>query len=156
MGKYLFAGAALCLLLAVPLQAETLRERYQATVAKAQTGDRDAMYQVGQMYEMGHGIKRDMIEAMAWYQQAAAKEHGEAAYRLGYGYYWGKGVPKSHKVAHDWFLLAAEKGEEKAYSYLSKMYLLGQGVPADRTIARRWTEMRHANTSATKERLFSQ
>jgi len=106
----------------------------------AQAGSTEDMYALGQLYELGLGVKRDREQAIEWYLAAAQKGHPEASYQVGYAYYWGRGLPKNQGAAHSWFLNAAENGSRKAIPYLSKMYALGQGVPRDKQASQRWSD----------------
>ena len=120
--------------------AGELEQRFQDTLKRAQAGDVQAMYAVGETYELGMGTISSHSQALKWYRAAAEKGHPEGAYQLGYAYYWGKGVAKDRKQAFDWFQRAAEKGSQAAMPYLSKMYALGQGVPQDKAKAAEWSE----------------
>jgi hypothetical protein len=120
--------------------AGDLEQRFLATEKRAQAGDIQAMYAVGEAYELGMGTISSHSQALKWYRAAAEKGHPEGAYQMGYAYYWGKGVAKDRKKAFQWFLRAAEKGSQAAMPYLSKMYALGQGVPQDKAKAAEWSE----------------
>ncbi|MDA1023870.1 MAG: trypsin-like peptidase domain-containing protein [Proteobacteria bacterium] len=41
----------------------------------ADSGDKNAQFQLGQMHEMGFGMPRNLAEAYAWYAEAADKKH---------------------------------------------------------------------------------
>ena len=106
----------------------------------AQAGSVEDMYALGQLYQLGLGVKQDRVQAIKWYLAAAQKGHPEASYQVGYAYYRGRGLPKNQTEAHRWFLLAAENGSRNAIPYLSKMYALGQGVPRDKLASQRWSD----------------
>jgi outer membrane biosynthesis protein TonB len=144
----------LCLFLfalisAVTAVAGELEQRFADALQRAEQGDVSAMYNVGEMYELGMGTKTDRSKSMTWYRRAADKGHPEGAYQVGYAYYWGKaGLDKDRRQAHIWFLRAAEGGSHAAMPYLAKMYSLGQGVPRDKEKAALWSARAAAGPSA--------
>lgn len=52
-------------------------------LADAQAGDAEAQYQLGYLYEVGNGVKRDNHTAAKWYQKASQQQHEGAQLRLG-------------------------------------------------------------------------
>lgn len=127
-----------------PAQADQLNDRFNAIKGLAEQGQTNAMYQLGQMYELGMGTAPDTGKAYTWYQKAAKKGQPDAAYQIGYAYYWGKaGRPKDRTLAFQWFMKAAEQGNRTAMTYLSKMYALGQGTPRDKEEAEVWADRAH-------------
>lgn len=121
-------------------QAGELEQRFADTLRRAEAGDAAAMYNVGEMYELGMGTDSDRAESMVWYRLAADKGHPEGAYQIGYAYYWGKaGLDRDRRQAHAWFQRAAEAGSHAAMPYLAKMYSLGQGVSRDKEKAALWS-----------------
>lgn len=48
----------------------------------AEQGDANAQYKVGQMYEKGTGVTKDISEAQQWYQKASEQNQPKA--RLAY------------------------------------------------------------------------
>lgn len=120
--------------------ADPLADEFAAQLAQAQKGDVQAMYEVGQRYELGMGTATSRAEAQKWYRAAANQGHAAAAYQMGYANYWGKGVARDRAQAHTWFERAANAGNQAAMTYLSKMYALGQGVPQDKQKAAEWAD----------------
>lgn len=134
-------SALLCvlsLLGAMGSGAGELEDRFDGQLTLAREGNAQAMYEVGQMYELGMGTSASRADAISWYRKAAELGHGPATYQMGYAYYWGKGVTKDRRQAHTWFERAANAGSQAAMPYLSKMYALGQGVPQDKQKAADW------------------
>jgi TPR repeat protein len=78
--------------------------------AAAESGDAEAQYQLGQMRERADGMRRDISEAISWYEKAAANGQVDAALALGRIHINGTGVKKSYEMARRWYLLAAEQG----------------------------------------------
>lgn len=118
--------------------AGELAQEFEAQLQRARGGDVQAMYSVGEMYELGIGTDSSRSKALQWYRDAAEHGHAGGAYQVGYAYYWGKGLPKDRHEAYSWFLRAAEAGNQPAMPYLSKMYALGQGVAQDKAKAAEW------------------
>ena len=77
---------------------------------KAERGDQDAQYRLGDCYFEGTGVPEDKTEAFKWYHKAAEQGHVQAQYRLGDCYYFGTGVPENNNEAVKWFRKAAEQG----------------------------------------------
>ena len=61
------------------------------------------------MYDTGRGVPADDVEAVKWYQRAAAQGYVIAQYNLGVMYTNGDGVPKDPVEAYAWFSLAARR-----------------------------------------------
>src|ERR1700754_3116117 len=55
---------------------------FQAWEAKAGQGDPDAMTNLGMLYEIGYGTKRDFEKAAEWYEKAAQLGYVVAQYNL--------------------------------------------------------------------------
>lgn len=59
---------------------------------KAEAGDAEAQFQLGQMYALGHGFKQNFNSALEWYEKAAAQGNAKARTALGLLYYYGAGI----------------------------------------------------------------
>jgi TPR repeat protein len=103
-------------------------ERFSKELARAEKGDVESQYNLGNMYTKGVGVNIDLSRANTWYEMAASQGHVKAEYKLGLIYYEGSGVKQNYKTAFKWFKSAAENGYPAAHYYLGKMYGLGQGV----------------------------
>jgi uncharacterized protein len=81
-------------------------------------GNRDAMFELGNAYLLGHEapklIPEPDREAALWYFRAANAGHAEAQYQLGLLFLAGKGVVSSRKEAVKWFRKAAAQGHTEA------------------------------------------
>ncbi len=104
----------------------------------ADAGDVDAQFNLGRMYDNGHGVPQDYKEALKWYKLAADQGDASAQAALGYMYDIGQGVAQDYKSAIKWYKLAADQGYDSAQYNLGLMYTRGQGVPQDYTIAHMW------------------
>ena len=61
---------------------------------KAAAGDAEALWQLGQRYERGDGVRKDGLRALSQYRKAAEKDHAKACGRLAELYETGKFVAK--------------------------------------------------------------
>ena len=85
---------------------------------KAEAGDAEAQFQLGQMYALGHGFKQNFQSALEWYEKAAAQGNAKARTALGLLYYYGVGVEENTEKAGEWFEKAAAQDEPSAQRYL--------------------------------------
>jgi len=113
---------------------------FQTDLLAAEQGDADAQYQLGDAYYYGTGVKRDYVEAITWYWQAANQEHAEAQYNLALAYYEGEGLVQDYAQAVTWWEKAAIRGHVDAQYELGKAYTSGEGVAPYDTQAIYWLE----------------
>jgi TPR repeat protein len=113
-----------------------------ALLAKANAGDAAAQVVVGESYEAGNAVTRDLKQAAAWYQKAADKGnmsgevHLAALYRDG-----GKDFPRDMAQAAVWYQKAAEQGDVTAQGTMGTLYSLGQGVEQSYVEAYYWLDL---------------
>ncbi|MEE9345018.1 MAG: caspase family protein [Methylococcales bacterium] len=74
---------------------------------KANEGDAEAQFYVGEIYEKGLGISPDYDLAALWYRKAAEQGYSSAMVNLGYLYEKGFGVPQDSIAALNWYRKAA-------------------------------------------------
>ena len=110
----------------------------EAWRAKAAEGDPEAMTNVGTLYNLGLGVKRDYGKAAEWYEKAGQLGFVLAQFNLGNLYYGGQGVSRDLKQAARWYTAAAEGGHPKAQFYLAQMYESGEGVDESKQTALAW------------------
>ena len=115
----------------VPRESESVRE-------KAEKGDAEAQFNLGQIYYEGKGVPQDDSEAVKWYRKAAERGHAAAQYKLGVMYRKGEGVPQDDSEAVKWLHKSAEQGEAFAQDSLGVIYENGYGVPRDYSEAAKW------------------
>jgi len=109
---------------------------YQAAVARwyafAQQGDPDSAYRLGQAYERGQGVSRDLRQADYWYHMAASEGSGPAAYALGLqaeNTERPDGLPQDPDAAIGWYRQALATGDPRARERLAA---LGAGEDEDK------------------------
>jgi len=91
----------------------------------AEKGDRDAQFNLAQMYAAGRGVPQDYVAAAAWFSKAAQQGDVGAQRFLGQMYWMGHGVPKSVPEAINWWSAAARNGDVLAAYSLGTLYLQG-------------------------------
>ncbi len=112
----------------------------------------EAQYNLGTMYDQGHGVNQDYETARDWYESAAEAADGDsdAEYRLGILCEQGLGGDKDPKEAVEWFKKAAEHGSFNAALRLVSsppagapkfeserfLYLAGQALASGRGVDR--------------------
>jgi hypothetical protein len=113
------ATSALCWSLAVRADfADGLRAfdggDYAAAFAEwqplAEAGDAAAQVALAGLYLDGLGVRRDVAEAVKWYERAARQGHLIAQANLGDFYARGRGVQRDLVEAYVWLSLAARQG----------------------------------------------
>ena len=116
----------------------------EALRARADQGNADAQYGLGEVYYRGKDVPQDYAEAMKWYRKAAERGDAKAQFSLGWMYSYGEGVLKDDAEALLWWRKAAAQGNEGARNILPQAEqiafrkrilsdlsrLRGQSVPA--------------------------
>ena len=105
---------------------------------KAEHGDATAQVQLGDAYDSGAEVKRDVAEAIKWYRKAAEQGNAEGQYSLGGKYDSGDGVPQDYTEALKWYRRAAEQGHSIAEYNLGVLYYRALGVQQDLPEAAKW------------------
>ncbi|MCO6411165.1 MAG: sel1 repeat family protein [Thiogranum sp.] len=103
---------------------------FEENLAKAQSGDPDAQYEVGIMFLKGQGVEADRAQAVKWLTSASAAGNEAAAAKL------RRMDDREGKFQE--LLKAAENGDSGAQYDIAMMYLKGQGIEQDKTQARLW------------------
>ena len=111
---------------------------FQWLLRAAENGHAEAQSHVGTGYELGHGVSRNIQEAIRWYRLAAEQGNIDIQTHLGHLYARGETVPRDYTQALKWYRLAAENGFSPAQSTLGKMYERGQGVSQNYKEALKW------------------
>ncbi|GAA0693148.1 hypothetical protein GCM10009104_20530 [Marinobacterium maritimum] len=105
---------------------QTLSQRLAEQVAtwyeRAEQGDAGALFNLGQYFRKGVGIKPDLEQARRFYLRAAELGHPEAQLNLGTLYYFDGGTPNYDQSRH-WWLQAARQGNVDAQYQLAILYL---------------------------------
>lgn len=111
----------------------------------ADKGYAPGIYELGKLYEGGHGVTRNYRKAADLYQQAIKKHHVDSMFALAVLYGEGKGVKLDKQMAVSLFKQAAEKNMPAAQFNLGVMYSNGDGVAQDYKEAMKWYEKAAGN-----------
>ena len=136
------AWLACALAIAAPLapalaeEAPNYIEDMKRWQPKAEAGDAEAQFQLGQMYALGHGFKQNFQSALEWYEKAAAQGNAKARTALGLLYYYGSGVEQNIDKAGEWFEKAAAQDNAIAQRTLGFIAYLAK----DYAQAKQWNE----------------
>ncbi len=122
-----------------------LDDSIRALIRKAQQGNADAQYNLGNMYRLGQGVPKDFTKAVYWLRKAAGQGYANAQYNLGNMYRLGQGVLKDFTKAVYWWRKAAGQGDADAQFGLGVMYGNGQGVLKNAVLAHMWYNIASAN-----------
>ncbi|WP_345980969.1 Sel1-like repeat-containing protein kinase family protein [Sulfurimonas sp. HSL3-2] len=86
-------------------------------------GNAQAESGLGQMYEKGYGVDRNIKEALFWYKKAAEQGNLYAQLSLAQIYHKGMGVNKNITEAIHWYEKAASNGDKQVKWQLAKIYM---------------------------------
>jgi len=101
-----------------------------------------AQFNLGIMFESGHGVYENHPEAANWYRKAAEQGYAKAQLKLGIFYALGQGVLEDIVSALMWIDVAASQGSleaQEARELLVKLMTPDQIAEAQR-MAREWLE----------------
>ena len=117
---------------------QALQAQFEATKAKAETGDAQAQYNLADCYLVGQGVAKDEVEAVNWYRKAADQNYVLAEDDLGICYAIGLGVAKDDVKALKWWRKAAQQNCSDAQLSLGVCFQTGHGVEQDNVQAYKW------------------
>lgn len=104
----------------------------------ASYGDAQSQYELGRLYQDGIKIPMNYSKALAWYYQAAQKDHLEAMCALGYLYLEGKGTEANIEKALFWYEKAAQDDYYPAERKLAEIYASDRDRTPDYEKAYQW------------------
>lgn len=77
----------------------------------ADQGDAEAQCIIGNMYDLGLGLERDIIKAVEWYRKSAEQGYGLASNNLGTIFKSGReGILMDRVESNKWYQKAREQG----------------------------------------------
>ncbi|KAG2381551.1 hypothetical protein C9374_005935 [Naegleria lovaniensis] len=88
----------------------------------AHQGHAQAQYLLGDMYQHGREMERNLSTARHWYERAAQQGHDQAQNNLAYMLKMGEGGKKDLSLAFEWFDKSAQQGNSEAQYYLGQWY----------------------------------
>lgn len=104
----------------------------------AESGHRDAQFNLGLLYENGLGVEADGAMAARWYRRAAEQGDRTAQAYLGEMYAQGLGLARDDIEAMHWYQRAAERGHPAAQYNVGLFYATGRGVAPNDVQAYAW------------------
>jgi TPR repeat protein len=114
----------------------------------AEKGNAEAGYQLGRLYELGHGVRPDYRRAAEWYRIAAEiGKSANAQFALGELYFKGRGVVHDYRESLGWYLSAARGGHPGAQAVIGSMFEKGWLLDRDYAEAYKWYSLaaQHGN-----------
>ena len=126
----------ICAVVALAGCGESAEEQAAKAKTKAQAGDTEAQFVLGDMYRNGRGVKQDFKEAVKWFRKASEQGYAEAQYDLGLMYYFGRGVERDIQESKTWMRKAAEQGNADAQNFLKEAQSIdAEPTPAEKAAA---------------------
>ena len=116
----------------------SLKQKFQANLARAQQGDSNAQLSVGYAHETGKGIGKNLKQAVLWYRKSAEQRNRIAQRNLGLCYEYGRGVNKDLTQAAAWYRKSADQGYARAQYNIAECFKNGKGVTKDESQAAVW------------------
>ena len=109
--------------------------------SRAEHGDAEAQFQMGECLRDGVGFPQDKVAAVTWFEKAAKQGIVEAQMFVGINYWLGIDVRMDEAKGVKWFEKAAERGEPGAFFYLGGAYFHGKGVKQDFVQSFKWSTL---------------
>ena len=129
---FMFLLLSVFILLPSTSQADGL---FDFQMKLATKGNIEAQFKVGEMYETGFGVSKDMVKAEKWITKAASKGHETANFKLLYWDVQKSGVTADNKEKVEDLKAKANAENPQAQYYLGKMYANGVGVKKNTSTA---------------------
>ena len=89
--------------------------------AAADTGDKDARFELGMKYYDGNGVKKSYATAFKYLKPLADEGYEKAYFPVAEMYHGGRGVTKNRDLAESWYMKAANAGNARAKRILMNM-----------------------------------
>lgn len=112
----------------------------RSTAEMAPLSIRDAILEIGDMYEKGDELPQSYAKAASWYRKESA-DSAEIATKLATLLLNGNGVERDYGEAMELCRSAAKKGYSPAQYCVGLIYQRGLGVPADAKQSAKWYTM---------------
>lgn len=101
----------------------------------AEANDPNALFNLGQAYRLGRGVKADQGKAAQFYQRAAELGHLSATGNLGTIYYFSDAPLRNRAKALSYWTDAAQRGDSRSQYMLAVLHFNGDVVGRDRSKA---------------------
>lgn len=114
-------------------------EDRQILLERAEHGDSEAQYQLGQLYYSGENVEKNYRVAFEWFSKAAESGHAAAQRMVAEMLLEGSHeIKKNRKLAFYWMQCAAMQNDIIALERLGDMYAKGEGCVKDQNKAIEW------------------
>jgi len=112
------------------------KEAVKLFTVGAMNGHAGCANNLGDSYETGRGVEKDLKKAFTWYSLAAGKDVAVAQKSLGVLYKNGEGgIKKNLVLALKYIQKASQSGLAAAHYELGQLYETGESVAADKVEA---------------------
>ncbi|WP_009632867.1 tetratricopeptide repeat protein [Synechocystis sp. PCC 7509] len=92
-------------------EAKNYHDAFKLLKPIAERGDAEAQSIVANMYHLGLGLEKDVLEAVKWYKKSAAQGYGIASNNLAGIFAIGdRGIAIDQAKAEKWYQEAREQG----------------------------------------------
>lgn len=105
--------------------------KMKALIDRAESGDKQAQFNLGEQYESGKNLPQSSEEAARYYKLAADEGHKQAIFKMAQLYYENRGVEPNDALAFAYADEAVRRGCDGAQGYLATYYAEGRGVEQD-------------------------
>lgn len=119
---------------------DIVKKIYDEIITKVNSGDREYLTILGDIYSFGIYKDKDLPKAANLYNEAAKLGQTEAMCSLAYMYEFGIGIHKDERQAFELYLESAEYGYLHSMRDVGLCYLNGIGTKKDYEKALRWLE----------------
>lgn len=109
------------------IKNETYKVEFDKVLVQANSGDARAQNRIGEMYEYGQGVDRDLTSAFDWYNKAAAQGLLSATHNLARSYNFGTGTAVDYQKAETLYREAAAQGNSDSMFFLGTLYATKNG-----------------------------
>ncbi len=106
----------------------------------AESGDAEAQFRLGTLYQTGRGIEQDTRRAADYFAAAAQQGHAEAQVQYGILLLEGGEIEINPRKAALWLSMAANQNQAQAQYLLGLMHFKGIGVHKDEVAGTLWLE----------------
>lgn len=120
----------------IPQNLEKARQWF--LIAASDGNNFVAQQRLGEMYEYGDGVIKNLTKAMDWYRIAAEQGDAISQHNLGVAYERGLGVKTDYVTSFKWYEAAAKNGFCDSMHNLGNCYNHGIGTDKDLSKALYW------------------
>lgn len=109
------------------LKNREYRAEFEEILPRAEEGLASAQNRIGEMFEYGQGVDRDLSAAFAWYSKAADQGLIAAVHNVARSYNFGSGVDVDYRKAEELYRRAANEGFADSMFFLGTLYATQNG-----------------------------